>query len=62
MTNMNVDRVIGWPFPPVVQSYTRRDSPFYALSLGLGANPVDDASGKGRGVKVLDHGHAQFAD
>lgn len=38
---MNVDRVVHWPFRPVVQAYTTRDSLLYALSVGLGADPTD---------------------
>lgn len=34
-------RLLDWPFEDVVQSYTARDSMFYALSIGLGFDPVD---------------------
>ena len=41
---MPIDRdfLLGWAMDPVVDSYTDRDSMFYALSLGLGADPLDD--------------------
>lgn len=38
---MNIDRLLEWPFKDVIQSYTARDSMFYALSIGIGADPVD---------------------
>jgi len=34
-------RLLDWPFEDVVQTYTARDSMFYALSIGLGFDPVD---------------------
>ncbi|MGV8057980.1 MAG: MaoC/PaaZ C-terminal domain-containing protein [Smithellaceae bacterium] len=39
---MNVDRLLEWPFKDVVQSYTIRDTMFYALSVGFGADPTDE--------------------
>lgn len=33
----------NWPFKDVVQSYTQRDTMLYALALGLGAEPTDEA-------------------
>lgn len=38
---MNLEAVITRKFPPVVQSYTARDSMIYALGLGYGADPLD---------------------
>lgn len=35
------DKIKNWPFEPVEQSYTARDSILYALGLGLGASPLD---------------------
>jgi acyl dehydratase len=32
----------AWPFPVVEQAYTADDAMFYALAVGLGADPVDD--------------------
>jgi acyl dehydratase len=32
----------SWPFPDIVQSYSTRDTMLYALSLGLGSNPLDE--------------------
>lgn len=42
---MTIDyhRVKNWPFQDVVQSYTSRESMLYALSLGLGSDPLDEA-------------------
>jgi len=34
-------RLRAWPFPEVVQSYDVRDALLYALSIGLGEDPVD---------------------
>lgn len=38
---MNLDYVSGLRFEPTAQSYDWRDSALYALSLGMGSNPVD---------------------
>jgi hypothetical protein len=35
------DKLKHWPFPEIVQSYTERDTMLYALSLGLGQDPLD---------------------
>lgn len=35
------DRLMGWHFPDVVQTYSERDTMLYALGLGLGADPLD---------------------
>lgn len=35
------ERLFSWPFQDVVQSYDNRDAMLYALSIGLGANPID---------------------
>ena len=32
----------NWPFPAVEQTYTSTDSMFYALAIGLGADPMDE--------------------
>lgn len=36
------DKLLAWPFKPVIQSYTRKDAILYALGLGLGADPMDE--------------------
>lgn len=40
---MTIDRdfLLGWAMAPVVEAYTDEDTMFYALSLGLGADPLD---------------------
>src|ERR1700722_20384196 len=39
---MNLDHVPQLPFPPILQRYNIRDSALYALSLGIGADPLDE--------------------
>jgi len=39
---MDTERVLAWPFQDVVQTYTVRDTLLYALSVGAGADPVDE--------------------
>lgn len=41
---INVETLKRWPFQPVVQRYTARDTLLYALSLGLGSDPMDEAA------------------
>ena len=36
------DKLKAWPFRPVEQRYTQRDTILYALGLGLGADPMDE--------------------
>jgi acyl dehydratase len=39
------DKLLRWPLPPVVQTYTERDSALYALGLGIVAgNPAGPAA------------------
>jgi acyl dehydratase len=38
---MNIDGILDWPFEDVVQAYTMRDTLFYALSVGFGADSTD---------------------
>ena len=37
------DKIKNWPFPEVVQTYTEKDSILYALGVGYGHDPVDEA-------------------
>lgn len=40
---LNYDVVMNWSFPDVVQAYSRRDTMLYALGLGYGHQPTDEA-------------------
>jgi acyl dehydratase len=40
---IDCNKLKNWPFKDVVQSYDDRDTILYALSMGLGANPTDEA-------------------
>jgi acyl dehydratase len=46
MNNMaapiNIRKLLAYPIPTVRQSFTRKDSAFYALSVGLGSDPLDE--------------------
>jgi len=37
------DKLFNWPFKEVEQTYTVRDSIIYALGLGFGTDPLDEA-------------------
>jgi acyl dehydratase len=37
------DKLLNWPFPEVVRSYSKRDTMLYALGLGLSMDPLDEA-------------------
>jgi len=37
------DKIKNWPFPEVVQTYTEKDSMLYALGVGYGHDPMDEA-------------------
>jgi len=39
---LNYDVVMNWPFPDVVQSYTKRDTILYALGIGYGREPTNE--------------------
>jgi acyl dehydratase len=49
-------RLLDWKIPPVRQTYTRRDTAFYALSLGLGEAPTDS-----RHLALVNPGSAHLA-
>jgi len=40
---LDPDHLLNYCIPPVRQRYSRQDCAFYALSLGLGADPTDEA-------------------
>ncbi len=40
---LDPQKILDWPFQPVEQTYTGRDTILYALGCGLGADPLDDA-------------------
>lgn len=35
------DTLLNWPFAPIEQTYTARDTMLYALGVGLGTDPLD---------------------
>ncbi|MCY4239507.1 MAG: MaoC/PaaZ C-terminal domain-containing protein [Rhodospirillaceae bacterium] len=39
---LDPQKILNWPFEPVMQSYTEKDSILYALGCGLGADPMDE--------------------
>jgi acyl dehydratase len=41
---LDYEAVMTWPFAPVEQLYTVRDTILYALSVGAGSDPADDAA------------------
>jgi acyl dehydratase len=40
---IDYDKIKNWPFPEVVQTYTGKDSILYALGVGYGHDPMDEA-------------------
>ena len=39
---LDPQKILNWPFQPVEQTYTERDTILYALGCGLGADPLDE--------------------
>jgi acyl dehydratase len=39
---INIRKLLAYPIPTVRQTFTRKDSAFYALSVGLGCDPLDE--------------------
>ena len=53
---IDYDTLIRMPIPSVAGHYTERDTVLYALSVGMGANPVDERELRfvfERGLRVL---------
>ena len=40
---LDPQKILNWPFQPVEQTYTERDTILYALGCGLGIDPLDEA-------------------
>ncbi len=40
---IDVDKLLNWPFEQVEHAYTTRDTALYALGVGLGMDPVNEA-------------------
>ena len=39
---LDPQKILNWPFKPVEQTYTERDTILYALGCGLGFDPLDE--------------------
>lgn len=40
---LDPQKILNWPFQPIEQAYTEKESILYALGCGLGADPMDEA-------------------
>ena len=40
---IDYDKIKNWPFPEIEQTYTEKDSMLYALGVGYGHDPMDEA-------------------
>ncbi len=40
---LDPQKILNWPFRPVEQTYSERDTILYALGCGLGIDPLDEA-------------------
>ena len=40
---MDYDKIKNWSFPDIEQTYTAKDSMLYALGVGYGHDPMDEA-------------------
>jgi len=40
---IDYDKIKNWPFPDIEQTYTEKDSMLYALGVGYGHDPMDEA-------------------
>lgn len=40
-SSYNLDALLNWRIPDALHAFTRRDTAFYALSVGLGSDPLD---------------------
>jgi len=39
---LDPQKILNWPFEPIEQTYTEKESILYALGCGLGADPMDE--------------------
>jgi hypothetical protein len=53
---LNYDALMAWKAEPVEQAFTEKDVMFYALSIGLGEDPMD----RGQLSYVYEKGLAVF--